>query len=240
MKILADMHTHTIASTHAYSTITENTLSAKENGLVAVAMTNHAPKMWDAPHIWHFHNLKVLPREINDVIVVRGAEVNIIDREGNIDLDSFDLKHIEWTVASMHGPCIESGTIEENTKAYIEIAKNPVVDCIGHCSTNGYLFDYEEGIRAFKRYDKIVELNESSIIHREGALENAKKILKICKDLKVPICINSDAHYCSLIGKFPTSIKLVEELDFPEELIINSSWEKLKEHILSKHPQALQ
>ena len=177
MKICADMHTHTIASTHAYSTITENTLSAKENGMTAIAMTDHAPNMWDAPHSWHFHNLKVLPREINDVIVVRGAEADIIDTKGSIDLDDITLTYIEWVVASMHGPCLESGTIEENTQAYIEIAKNPLVDCIGHCSTNEYLFNYEEGIRAFKKYDKIVELNESSIIYRQGALSNAIEIV---------------------------------------------------------------
>lgn len=239
MKICADMHTHTIASTHAYSTITENTLSAKENGMMAVAMTDHAPKMWDAPHIWHFHNLKVLPREINDVFVVRGAEADIIDRKGNIDLEGISLKYIEWIVASMHGSCYESGTIEENTQAYIEIAKNPAVDCIGHCSTNEFLFNYEEGIRAFKEYGKIVELNESSLIYRKGALENAIKVIKICKELKVPICINSDAHYCSLIGKLPTAIQMVNDLDFPEELIINANWDRLKDHINSKHPDAL-
>lgn len=238
MKICADMHTHTIASTHAYSTITENTLSAKENGLKAIAMTDHAPKMLDAPHVWHFHNLKVLPREINGVIVVHGVEANIIDKRGSIDLEPTTLEYIEWIVASMHGPCITPGTIDENTETYIEIAKNSDVDCIGHCSTNEYPFNYEEGIKAFKKYNKIVELNESSIIYRNGALENAVKIVKICKELKVPICINSDSHYCSLIGKVPNAIKIVKDLDFPKELIINLQWDRLKDHILSKHHNA--
>ncbi len=240
MKICADMHTHTIASTHAYSTITENAAQAKELGLKAIAMTDHAPTMWDAPHIWHFNNLRILPRKIHDVIIIRGAEVNILDREGSIDLNAHALKYTEWVVASMHGPCIKAGTIEENTKAYIQIAKNPDVDCIGHCSTNEYLFNYEEGIKAFKENNKIVEINESSITQREGALENAIKILKICKDLKVQVSLNTDAHFWSKIGDVSTGMKIIKEVNFPEELIINLSWDKIKSHILSKRPDALQ
>ena len=60
MKIQADLHTHTIASTHAYSTISENCIWAEKYGLKAVAMTDHAMKMPDSPHVWHFENLKAL------------------------------------------------------------------------------------------------------------------------------------------------------------------------------------
>ncbi len=35
---------------------------------------------------WHFQNLKAIPREIYGVKILYGAEVNILDLEGNIDL----------------------------------------------------------------------------------------------------------------------------------------------------------
>ena len=53
MKLAADMHTHTVASTHAYSTITENCRAAAELGLRALAITDHYLAMPDSPHEWH-------------------------------------------------------------------------------------------------------------------------------------------------------------------------------------------
>lgn len=41
MHLQGDMHTHTIASTHAYSTITENCQWAAKYGMKGIAMTDH-------------------------------------------------------------------------------------------------------------------------------------------------------------------------------------------------------
>ena len=41
MEIIADLHTHTIASTHAYSTITEMVQAASAKNLYAIAITDH-------------------------------------------------------------------------------------------------------------------------------------------------------------------------------------------------------
>jgi len=239
LQISADMHTHTIASTHAYSTILENSLYASQVGLKAIAMTDHAPKMLDSPHIWHFSNSTILPRTLNDVIIIRGIEANIINSDGEIDVPEYVLDRLEWVIASMHTPCIPDGTIEENTKRYIEISKNPVVDVIGHPTTNEFPWDFEKGLKFIKEYDKIIELNESSINVRVGALDNAVEMLKICKRLEIPICINTDSHFCQLIGKTPTAFQLIEQLEYPQDLIVNLEWDRLSERILKKHPDAL-
>lgn len=60
-RVVADLHCHTIASTHAYSTVTELAKAASERGLLAIACTDHGPAAPDSPHIWHFGNLDVLP-----------------------------------------------------------------------------------------------------------------------------------------------------------------------------------
>ncbi|MHC1695049.1 MAG: PHP domain-containing protein [Eubacteriales bacterium] len=51
--IIADMHTHTIASDHAFSTLKENITEAKQIGLFAIAATDHGPALPDSPHDWH-------------------------------------------------------------------------------------------------------------------------------------------------------------------------------------------
>ena len=45
MKIVLDTHAHTIVSGHAYNTIREMAQMAKEKGLEAFALTEHAPQM---------------------------------------------------------------------------------------------------------------------------------------------------------------------------------------------------
>ena len=48
MEIIADLHTHTLASTHAFNTVTEMARAAYEMGHKAIAITDHgvvqAPK----------------------------------------------------------------------------------------------------------------------------------------------------------------------------------------------------
>ena len=54
MKIIADLHTHTLVSNHAFNTITEMAAAAQKRGLFAMAVTDHGPSMPDAPHPWYF------------------------------------------------------------------------------------------------------------------------------------------------------------------------------------------
>ena len=56
MKLLLDMHNHTIASGHAYSTIQEIAAEANKKGLKYVGITDHGPKMPGGPHIFDIGN----------------------------------------------------------------------------------------------------------------------------------------------------------------------------------------
>ena len=231
------MHTHTIASTHAYSTIMENCIWAAKYGLKVIAMTDHAPCMPDSPHIWHFENLRCLPRTIEGVTVLKGAEADILE-DGSLDLPDRTLKNLEWVVASMHGyeGCLMPSTAEKHTQLYMKIAENPYVDVIGHCTTARFPFDFEKTLKVFKEYGKLVEINESSIVCKRSPVKNAVELMKLCKKYEVPVVFDSDCHFCQLIGQTPTVLKMAEELDFPEKLVVNTDWEKIREFILKKRP----
>ena len=235
MKLQADLHTHTIASTHAYSTITENCQWAAEYGIKALAMTDHAMAMPDSPHEWHFYNMRVLPRKIHGVTVLKGIEANIININGDIDIPEHLLPSLEWIVASMHEEAITPDTVENITNAYLKACLNPCIDVIGHCTSDAFYFDYEKCVKQFKEYEKLVEINESSIINKAGSRKNCYELLKLCKKYEVPVVVDSDSHFCQNIGQTPNAIKIIEEVDFPEELIINYDWNKVREHILKKH-----
>lgn len=236
MKIIGDMHTHTLASTHAYSTITENCRSASQKGIKVVAMTDHWGEMPDSPHIWHFDNLRILPRQICGVTVLKGVETNILNNDGDLDMPRKTLENLEWVVASMHRQVYQPSTSENHTRAYLKTAEDPIVDVIGHCTTSMFPIDFEKCIKKFKEYEKLVEINESSILYKKGSYENCYEVLRLCKKYEVPVVFDSDAHYCELIGVVDTAEKIAMEVDFPQRLVINADYERLTEYIHRRHP----
>ncbi len=234
MLIAADMHTHTVASTHGFSTVKEMTEEAAAKHLKAIAFTDHTPASTDGPHVWHFHNLhKALPRELFGVKLIFGAEASIIDYEGNIDFPHEECAALDWIIASYHKSSLKPGTLEQHTNMYLRLAENEDVDVIGHCATVICPFDYKKCLKKFKEYNKLVEINESTILWK-NTRNNYIEIIKICKKYKIPVIINTDAHFCSIVGDVTESEKLIKELDFPDSLIINSDWDRLKEYIENK------
>lgn len=83
---ILDLHTHTVASGHAYCTLREMAKAASEKGLKVLGITEHAPKMPGTCHNYYFHNLKVVPRQMYGITLLLGAELNILDFDGNVDL----------------------------------------------------------------------------------------------------------------------------------------------------------
>ena len=59
-----------------------------------------------------------------------------------------------------------------------------------------------------------------------GARENYIKMLDLCQKYKVPIIIDSDAHIIMDVGNHDRAHELLEEIQFPEELVVNTSIEK--------------
>ena len=55
MKALIDLHCHSIASGHAYSTIEENLAQARNKGRKIVGVADHAPSMQGGPNIFYFY-----------------------------------------------------------------------------------------------------------------------------------------------------------------------------------------
>lgn len=237
MEFLIDTHTHTLASGHAYSTMQEMIQSAKEKGLRYLGITEHAPKMPGTCHLFYFENLKVVPRQYDDLTLLLGAEVNILDKEGNLDLYDDLLERLDVVIASLHNPCYKAGSIEDNTAAYLGAMKNPNVAIIGHPDDGRIPVDYEVLVRAAKEHHVVLELNNSSLSpnsFRFNSRENAMVYLSLCKEHGVPIILGSDAHICYDVANFTFALELVEAAAFPKELIVNYNQTLIEEYIRKK------
>lgn len=232
---VADLHTHTLYSMHAYSTITENATAAAQRGLLAIAMTDHGQAVPEPGYHWHFVNMRVLPDHIAGVRVIRGIEANVLDFDGTMDVNEKVLENLDLVIASMHAGIMRAGSVEEITNAWLRIAADPRVDIIGHPGTPAFTFDYEPVIREFGRQGKIVEINEGSFNARGGSLPNCTRIAYLCKKYGVRIAVNSDAHFHDYVGRFDGSLVMLREVDFPPELIVNGSRENLEAYLKTKN-----
>lgn len=231
---LLDLHTHTTASGHAYNSLYEMAASASKRGIRLFGSSDHAPAMPGSSHYYHFINFKVLPRTLCGMKLMMGTELNIMDYEGGVDLGPDILENLDYSIASLHSPCIDSGTVIQNTGAYLGAMKNPFIHIIGHPDDSRFPVDYDTLVAAAKEHRMLLEVNNSSLSplsFRQGARENYTKMLELCRKYKTPIIVNSDAHCEMDSGSHIYAYALLEELKFPQELVVNTSLELLTGYI---------
>ena len=231
---LMDLHTHTVASGHAYNTIYEMAASAAKKGVALLGISEHGPNMVGASKTIYFNNFKMLPRELFGVKMLFGCELNILDRNGSVDLPERVLKKQDYTIASLHTICCPPTTREDHTRAYLKVMENPYVNIIGHPDDNAFPVDFEALVRGAKENHVLLEVNCNSLhprCVRTGGHENYRIMLDLCKKYGTHIIVNSDAH-CELdICRCQAVYDLLEEVGFPEELVVNSSLDAAAEYI---------
>lgn len=238
MKIIADLHTHSIMSGHSFSTIKEMAEEAKKKKIKILAITDHGPNIPGSPKELYFHCAHIVPEYIDEVRILAGTEVNIINKNGGLDLNDNILKNQEIVLAGFHPYTdYETNNLKDNTEAVINVIKNENVDIIAHIGNPQYPVIYEEVVSAAKKYNKIFEINNRSFIggSRSGSHDNCKKVIKLALDKKMPLVINSDAHQHLQVGCVSEAIKIAYECGATENDILNTNYEKLNEFLNSIH-----
>lgn len=237
MEIKIDAHTHTLASDHAYSTVSENAAAAAQAGLDAIGITDHVPPIEDAPDMLHFQNLHVLPDTLCGVRLFRGAELNICDFEGSLYMPEEIMAHLDYCIASFHPIMLRPGDSRENTRAYLKAMDCPYVKIIGHPDDGNVPVDFLQLVLGAKATNTMLELNNSSLkaaYYRKNTRENLCEMLKLCEKHGVFVSLGSDAHFCGAVGRFEEAERLLEELRFPEELIAVTDLDRFQKLLARK------
>jgi len=234
MNYVLDLHTHSLASGHAYNTIREMAQAAAGKGLEMLGITEHGIAMAGSCDIVYFENYKMLDRSFCGVDLLFGVELNIMDTKGTVDMNEALLKKMDVVIASMHPQCFCPKSCSENTETYIQVMKNPYINIIGHPDDGRFPIDYEKLVQAAGDHHILLEVNNSSLDPRCSRLngeENIAVMLNYCKKYQVPVIINSDSHTDSLIGSHSYAEKLMKKIDFPKALVVNSSTAAVKPFI---------
>ena len=214
-KPLLDLHTHTIVSGHAYSSLQEMVKAASEKGLKSIPGT--CPLLY-------FKNMHVVPREMYGIKLLLGCEVNILDSKGSLDLNEEYLNRLDIGIAGIHVVCWKGGSKEENTEGVIKVMHNPNIHVICHPGDGSAELDFEQLVLASKETGTLLEINNHSMSPKRtmtNAKRNNLEILRLCKRYEVPLLLSSDAHISFQIADYERIWPLLEETEFPDELIMN-------------------
>lgn len=234
MRIELDMHTHTIASGHAFSTLQEMAKAGAEKGLKLLGITEHTPGIPGTCEPIYFRNLHVVPRRMYGIELMLGAEINILNSNGDIDADEELMKRLDLRIAGIHSLCFSPGTVDENTQGMLKVIGHPYIQIISHPGDGTAQLHFEPMVLAAKEHGTLLEINNSSLKptrNKVDARGNNLMILRLCKQYEVPVILGSDAHISFDIANYEHLYDLLQETDFPEELIVNRSVELFRNHL---------
>ncbi len=222
----ADLHVHTIASGHAYSTLDEIAREAAGKGLRLVGMTDHGPALPGGPHAYHFAALRFVPESLHGVRILRGIEANIIG-VGKLDLADEILGNLDLVMAGFHEECGFDGRGKEaNTRALLAVLEQSRVKVVVHPGNPAFPLDYEAVVRKAAETGTALELNNSSfILSRKGSGENCLQLARLCARFGAPVALGSDAHIAQGVGEFSAALEVVRQSGIAWEQVVNRTLE---------------
>lgn len=226
-----DLHLHTVASTHAYSTVHDYIAAAVRKRIRLIAITDHGPEMVDAPHAFHFNNMRILPRVVDGVGILRGIEANI---KGNGETDCSDKMRgaLDLIIAGFHKQVFAPADIVTNTDALIATIASGKVHIISHPGNPEYPIDIYEVVSAAHEYNVALEVNNASfVLSRKGSEGNCRKIITAVRDGGGMISLGTDSHSAFSLGDFSACQHLLTESEFPVAQILNASPRRVLEFL---------
>lgn len=246
LAITCDVHTHTIFSRHAYSTVEENVRAAAERGFELLGVTDHYSSMlYDEQtfrNFANFINVSVWPREWHGVRLLRGCEADIVDLDGNLfgydivyselitgtpmrhehTLKDIVFGYCDYVIASIHNrEFTRNATSVQNTQMYIRALEDPKVLILGHIGRSGVKFELDPVIEAARDMGKLIEINETSLMgdKRVRSIGPCTRVAERCAELGCMVSYGSDAHISADVGKTEHTLELLQSIDFPPELM---------------------
>lgn len=211
------------------------------------------------------NRIKYLSQNVNeyekDIIVIGGAEFNlghevlyskvVTSNEKMIRNPWFYLRKIPWRPIGLHSWFVDrdkltcddvfmlfkESVLNYNAFAHIERELHKI-DKAKHGSvlTPDIKNLLERIVILAKENNIYLEVNESSLRNNEGGgAERLKYWLSIAKENGNKISMGTDSHYCMGVGLFSLSIKMLNEVEYQKDLILNCNESMIKELIGEKH-----
>lgn len=160
--IQLDIHTHTLASGHAYGTIREMAQAAAEKGLPLLGISEHDTGIPGTCSALYFENLEVAPRMLYGVQLLYGAEINILN-DGGLSMPESLMDKLDYRIAGIHTQCYAPGATQENTQAVLAAIRHPKIQIISHPDDGQTQLDFDKIVPAARRHNTLLEVNNNAL-----------------------------------------------------------------------------
>lgn len=250
--IIADLHTHSIASLHAFSTYQENLIEARNKGLEYLAVTDHyygfSDIMLHNNEIARLLDASKFNKHIDKlgVRLIPGVELNVQQ-----SIPEQIRKNVIWRPEGLHSWFLDMNTL--SFSALLAMLEEDMVSgkmtALAHIERGiSHFHKYHDGtnqvvtereiidflcsvIYLCEKYNIPMELNETSLTN-EGHFHLVEKWLDISKQRDIIYYLGSDAHISYDVGVFPQSIELLNRFNVPEEKVINCNRDLINMYVV--------
>jgi len=225
-----DLHTHSLISGHALNTVDELAREARKKKMHLLGIAEHGPSMEGAPHEGYFWISDKL-NKLHGVEILLGVEANIINKNGEIDLDSHFLIKQRVVMAGIHTKTPYDNSSGDHTLSIINAMKNPFVKIISHPFRKDFKVNVKKIVEAACSTNTLLELN-NQVFEEESSnqyfLESYRKMINLCKKYGHPLIIGSDAHLAKGIGEDRSIISVKNKIGLTDDIVINNREDELK------------
>ncbi|MEI8347317.1 MAG: PHP domain-containing protein [Pseudomonadota bacterium] len=219
-----DFHCHSSFSNCGCHSILELLQQAKKLGLKGLAITDHGPGTGDHIPSTFFDRLH---NPVPGITLLKGMECNLLRDKGKIDVLMNYLKYMDVVLLGIH-PNTPTGMGQDLYTDYLLAAmeQNLCIDIITHLNTPCYPVHFKVIAEAARRRGIAIELNNSKTDLGRATNEMTLFLIDCCKQAGTMMVVNSDAHALNEIGQDEAVRPLLKKAQFPEELIVNFTYEK--------------
>ncbi len=242
MQFYGDYHTHSHYSDGRQS-FEDIILAARKKGLQEIAITDHGPLVAvigvdsAGDYLRLKENIRSLTHDDGYPEVYVGAEANIRDMNGALDIPPAVAEELDILIAGLHPYTLPSSWQDgrelflqnslrhlsrkqrekarnNNTKATVlALYQNPRVDILSH---PGLFFNVNitEVARACVDNEVLFEINCG---HEHPCVSDIMEAEKAGVDF----IVNSDAHFQDTVGQLHYGDKVLEKLNLDEERVVN-------------------
>lgn len=231
MNFIGDFHIHTVASGDGFGTIKEVLSAARKRNFKCIAITDHGPRMEASSHYYYFDSLIDNVSEDDGIIIYPGAEANILDENGGLDLPEKTLRRLKFLIASFHTFSWSDRGIETNTRSLKSCLNRYDVKSIAHINNPFFEIDMDEIIPVLADRKTALEINNKSLKKDKGDWGRFKDLVSRCKEKGVKFIVTSDAHYPDQVGDFEDALEFIDYCKLDESDILNTSYDRLTSYL---------
>ncbi len=141
------------------------------------------------------------------------------------------LNQLDYGIIGIHTICYSDCGREGNTEKLIQCLKHEKILFVSQPDDDHTPLDYSRLVVAAGENHVALEVNNSSfrkLDRRINCINNYRKMLEHCKKEGVYIIVSSDAHDPSRIADHALALSFLEEVGFPEELVLNADINRIK------------